>query len=104
MAYIFKPEKKKHRQLSKGERHQQRQKIYQSKQWQNLRLAYLKEHPLCELCEAKGKLTGAVDVHHKVSFMRFEGARRAELAYSYENLQALCKSCHAEIHNGIAGK
>ncbi len=76
----------------------QRQEIYSSDRWHKMRLAKLIDQPLCEICLSKGKITPAVDVHHKDSFMNYEGANRLWKAYDYNNLMSLCKQCHAELH------
>ena len=39
-------------------------KIYNTPQWRKLRLAHLMQHPLCEMCESKGRTTLASCVHH----------------------------------------
>ena len=77
-----------------------RQKVYQTAQWQRLRAAYLAAHPLCEDCKLQGKTTAAEDVHHIRSFMTAQDpAERLALALDYGNLRALCKVCHQLEHN-----
>lgn len=96
MAFITKPNKKK-QYWKDPDKVSARQRVYQSKRWQRLRLYYLSEHPLCEECLAQGKIQEAIDVHHMTTFV---GAVNAEeLAYNYDNLKALCKQCHQKIHN-----
>lgn len=75
-----------------------RQKVYHSAKWRRLANAYLAAHPLCEMCAQKGIQKLAADVHHRVSFTKFTGIERMEMAYNPNNLMALCKECHAEIH------
>lgn len=58
-------------------------------------------NPLCEVCLQKGIIKPAVDIHHKDSFLNYEGLKRIEVAYDYENLMALCKECHSAIHKSI---
>ncbi len=77
---------------------EQRQKIYQSQKWKDLRTAKLMEQPLCEICLAKDKITLAIDVHHRDSFMNYEGIQRLAKAYDYSNLLSVCKECHSELH------
>lgn len=75
------------------------QKLLNSKRWKQLRIAYLREHPLCEECLSNDKISSAIDVHHKVpveSAKTFEEMER--LAYDVHNLQALCIPCHCEVH------
>ena len=95
MPYLKKPTKTtQHRQINK----EQRITIYQSKQWRDLRLAYLMEHPLCEICLALGKITPAEDIHHKDSFTNYSGNMRLKVAYDINNLIALCKPHHSYLH------
>lgn len=60
--------------------------------WRKLRLMFLRAHPLCELCAQSDRVTPATDVHHKL-------AKRKGGTNEWENLQALCKSCHSKITN-----
>ena len=94
MPYLKKPIKEKNRIIKREDR----QKIYQSKRWQNLRLVKLQDQPLCEICLSKDKVTPAVDIHHKDSFLNYEGWQRIAKAYDYDNLLSVCKECHSELH------
>lgn len=99
MPTIYKP-KKQQRKYSVDLTRKERQKVYQSVQWQRLRAAYLAEHPLCEDCRQRGKVTAADDVHHVRSFMTAtDPGERMRLALDYGNLRALCKVCHQLEHN-----
>jgi 5-methylcytosine-specific restriction protein A len=62
--------------------------FYQSRQWRVVRAAFLREHPLCGLCSARGGLIPARVVDHVVPVK--DGGTR----YLASNLQALCVSCH----------
>jgi 5-methylcytosine-specific restriction protein A len=55
---------------------------------------YLREHPLCEMCERKGWVVPATMVHH-VKPIKQGGA-----VLDMENLMALCRRCHDKIHKG----
>ena len=57
--------------------------------WQKLRQAHLYEHPLCADCEAEGRCTPAVHVHH-VRPIR----ERPDLRLDGQNLLSLCAQCH----------
>jgi len=59
--------------------------------WKRIRDSFVKQHPLCELCEAEGKLTPTQEVHHKIPLS--QGG-----THDRNNLIALCKSCHSRIH------
>lgn len=75
-----------------------RQKVYQSAKWKKLRESKLMVNPLCELCLLEGKITPAEDIHHKDSFINYEGNKRLEVAYDFDNLMSLCKQCHQKLH------
>jgi 5-methylcytosine-specific restriction protein A len=62
--------------------------FYQSRQWRSVRAAFLREHPLCSACGAKGQLVAARVVDH-VQPIKDGGAR-----FDVSNLQSLCVSCH----------
>jgi 5-methylcytosine-specific restriction protein A len=59
-------------------------------QWDKMRLHYLRKHPLCVHCQAKGRVTVATDldhiVPHKGDMIKF---------WNKDNLQGLCHSCHS---------
>jgi len=57
--------------------------------WYKLRSQYLKLHPTCEIC----KLKPAEIVHHKVEIITDPTKR-----LSYDNLIAVCRSCHFDLH------
>lgn len=77
-----------------------RQSIYQTQRWRSLRLAYLQEHPLCESCLERGLIVPSEQVHHRDSFIKYKSNINAmlERAYDYNNLQALCATCHSRLH------
>lgn len=58
--------------------------------WKRIRDSYISQHPLCEECEKKGKLTKAEEIHHILPLSRGGTHERT-------NLMALCKSCHSAI-------
>ena len=66
-------------------------KLGYGRTWQRQRAWYLGRHPLCALCEQRGGLTPATQVHHLVIPIGEEGHSRED------NLQALCASCHAKV-------
>lgn len=78
----------------------ERMKIYNSQRWRTLRAWKMLNSPLCEICEANGKITPVDDVHHIISFMSTEDpARRNFLAFDYDNLMSVCDECHQKLHN-----
>lgn len=58
------------------------------KRWKVLRDGYLRSHPLCSHCEAKGRIVPARLVDH-IKPLADGGDRLDEL-----NLQSLCVECH----------
>jgi len=76
---------------------QLRQKAYQNTVWRKERENYMHEHPICEECWKKGKITPATDVHHIKSPFQ-NGEINWNLLVSWDNLESLCKECHGEIH------
>ena len=79
-----------------------RRKAYGNPQWRKLRDAYVHEHPLCEECLSKGKVTPAEDVHHMKSPFK-NGEINWNLLMDAKNLKALCKECHGHIHSKQQG-
>ena len=61
--------------------------FYQTKYWKGISKIQLMEHPLCEICEAKGLTRSATIVDHKIP--RRQGG--SDLPF---NLQSLCYGCH----------
>lgn len=61
---------------------------YNGRKWRNLRAAFLKENPLCCMCEAEGMVIVATVVDH-IKRVADGGA-----GYDKSNLQPLCKKHH----------
>lgn len=58
--------------------------------WWKVRRAFLSQHPLCEDCQAAGRVRTADQVHHVKKV-----ADRPDLRLDPSNLMSLCRSCHA---------
>ena len=72
--------------------------FYKSKQWQDCRAAFIQERRgLCEKCLAKGIYRAGVIVHHKKHVTQ-ETINNPAILYGFDNLQLLCRDCHAEEH------
>ena len=97
MPYIVKPKPKQTRKVKVEDR----QSIYQSTKWKQLRQAKLMQQPLCEICLKNGMVTIADDVHHIDSFLNYSGNQRLNKAFDFSNLMSVCKECHGKIHSGI---
>lgn len=75
--------------------------LYDSKAWADTRKAYMKSvGGLCERCSDKGLIVPAEVVHHKVPLTE-ENVSDTTVSLSWDNLQALCRKCHAEVHDDI---
>lgn len=75
-------------------------KYYHSMSWRNLRVAYIRDHPLCERCLERGIAKPAEEIHHIRPFMNATtDIDRWNLLLNQNNLIALCQDCHHEIHN-----
>jgi len=99
MPYLKKPE----RIMQTSIKREERNEVYTSTRWRKLRLSYLQQHPLCELCLKEDKVVPSVDVHHITSFMSTtDHLKRIYLAYNPDNLMSLCKECHQKVHNSKA--
>lgn len=74
--------------------------VYNTQRWKRLRLNYLKQCTLCEVCLADNKIVLAEDVHHKV-YLSTASTKEGKqvLGFDVNNLQAVCKDCHKKIHN-----
>jgi 5-methylcytosine-specific restriction protein A len=62
--------------------------FYRTAAWRATRAAYLRAHPLCCKCTARGRRVTARVVDHVVP-IKDGGAR-----FDWDNLQALCVACH----------
>lgn len=58
-------------------------------EWQQARLVFLNDNPLCKYCESEGRVTAAAIVDHVI-------AHRGDMALFWDrtNWQSLCKPCH----------
>ena len=72
MPYLKKPNKQPSRTFNREER----QKIYQSTKWKELRQAKLMQQPVCD----------------------YTGTKRLAKAFDFNNLMSICKECHAKEH------
>lgn len=64
-------------------------KLYKTVAWKRRRLAQLSAKPLCERCQAKGRITPATVVDHIAPHHGDEA-----LFFDAENLQSLCDMHH----------
>ena len=62
------------------------------RRWEKVRATKLLDSPLCEVCEAEGRLTPAEEVHH------IRPISDGGDIYLSDNLMSICHSCHMKIH------
>lgn len=73
-------------------------KLYSSKAWKKTRAAYAKSRGgLCERCLTKGLIIPGEIVHHR-RHITAGNVDKPEITLSWDNLQLVCRECHAEIH------
>lgn len=73
--------------------------FYKTKLWQDCRRSYIKKvGGLCERCLAKGIIRHGDTVHHIV-YLTPANINCPEVTLNHDNLQLLCRDCHAEIHH-----
>ena len=79
--------------------------IYNSKEWQQLRIAKLRSTDgLCEECLKQGIVTSARCVHHVVPIETArtkDEMRRLAIDCGLQGLKSLCFACHASIHKEL---
>lgn len=70
--------------------------FYNSKAWKQTRDSYFNEKfGICEICNGAGEI-----VHH-IEHITPENINNINITLSKDNLQLLCRSCHAFIHEGV---
>lgn len=76
--------------------------FYSSQAWKDCRKAYAKSvGGLCEVCLSKGLYNAGEIVHHKVHLTP-ANIGDPNVTLSFNNLQLVCRDCHAAIHGDKA--
>lgn len=79
-------------------------KFYSSGAWRAVEVQYARDHHyLCENCLRKGIYRAGEIVHHKIELDPVN-INNPEIALSFDNLELLCRECHAERHKMIGGR
>jgi len=74
--------------------------FYSSKQWQDCRNGYARSVGfLCENCLRRGIYKPGEIVHHRIEIDPIT-IHNPEVALNWNNLELLCRECHAEAHDG----
>lgn len=70
-------------------------KFYNSKQWKNIRNAYITwKFGICERCGNPG----SKQVHHKIYLTQYN-IHNPDISLCFNNLELLCDVCHQKEHN-----
>ena len=76
--------------------------IYQSREWRELRVAKYRANPLCEMCEAEGVVHATEAIHHKHPIE--DSSTKEEMrkwAFMWSNLVSVCRYHHAKLHQEL---
>lgn len=74
--------------------------FYNSKAWKDCRNEYAKRRAhLCENCLKKGIYRPGEIVHHMIEIDPVT-IEHPEIALNFDNLELLCRDCHAARHGG----
>ena len=82
-------------------------RIYNSKEWQQLRAAKLQANPLCEMCMANGYVVSARVVHHITPIETARNYRemwQLAIGCGLNGLQSLCFQHHSDIHKALESR
>lgn len=72
--------------------------FYSSRIWKSCKKAYISQAKgLCEQCLKNGKITPGEFVHHKIHLTP-ETVDDPNIALNFDNLELLCRDCHAAEH------
>lgn len=79
--------------------------FYHSKAWKSTRDSYYESVPghLCEKCLKRGLYTPGSIVHHK-THLSPDNINDTSVTLSFDNLELVCRKCHAEEHPEIYGE
>lgn len=77
--------------------------FYKSQAWKRCREAYARSRRgLCEVCLDRGMYRAGVIVHHR-EHISPENISDPAVLLDWNNLQLVCRDCHAELHSAREG-
>ena len=82
-------------------------KLIHTARWLKLRRDILSQNPICQRCQADGRVTAATEVHHiRPVEEAVTLSEKRQRMYDPTNLRALCHDCHVKTHTelGRCGK
>ena len=80
------------------------ERFYKSKKWVSTKNAYKKSvGGICERCYSRGVISPGEIVHHKIHIEPWN-IDDPSITLSWDNLQLLCRNCHAEVHKASPPK
>lgn len=82
-------------------------KLINTARWLKLRRDILSQNPICQRCQADGRVTAATEVHHiRPVEEAVTLSEKRQRMYDPTNLRALCHDCHVKTHTelGRCGK
>ena len=75
--------------------------VYHSTEWERVRQeAWARDHGLCQECLKRGRVTPAEIVHH-VTELTPANANDPAITYNLDNLECVCRECHARLHGYV---
>ena len=78
--------------------------FYRSQAWKDTRRNYKQSvGGFCERCLERGVIASADIVHHIVP-LTADNIGDINLSLNWDNLQALCRKCHADVHEEMYAK
>jgi 5-methylcytosine-specific restriction endonuclease McrA len=77
--------------------------VYRTAEWERSReFVIQRAQGLCEECLRQGRVEAGIDVDHIIP-LNDQNWRDWNIAYNPDNLQLLCKPCHAAKHSSDSG-
>lgn len=78
-------------------------RMINSGRWLQLRKQKLSSNPLCQDCEAEGRIVAASEIHHVKPCESANSVKEMErLMFDYGNIRSLCHDCHVMTHKRMA--